>query len=175
MGNHTVGHLCRHFCHERADRGQINARCAIIFARRCKHGCHQVVLVKLAIEIQFFSGFPTGPDSAHGQDKIAHASGGLRPGHTKPAGDMRLDLRTQADREATPGVLVQIPGQVGHRHWITSKGDTDGGSKGNGLAVLCCQHKREKRVRVYLCGKSSIIATLLQRGYRQWCHVQIGT
>ncbi len=70
----------------------------------------------------------------------------MRPGHRETPLDMRLDLRTQTEKETAFGVSLQVVCGIGGDHRGTGKCDGDAGPELDAFGVLGRDHERQERV-----------------------------
>ena len=99
-------------------RGQVDLRVAERVRPGVEERRHQRVGVEVAAEVELRAVVPAGPDGTDGQDELAHAGRRVRPLHAEPLGDVRLDLRAEAEQEAalrrtTAGRRRSGPGSSG--------------------------------------------------------------
>jgi hypothetical protein len=79
--------------------------------------------VELALEVERHAVVPVGEDRADRRDHLAHPGRRVRPRHAEAAGDVRLDLRPEAEREPAARKRVEIVRLHGEQHRVASERD----------------------------------------------------
>ena len=146
VAEEAVGHLAGDLGHQLADAGEEHLRVAVRVRARVEERRHQRVGVEVAAEVELGAVVPAVPDGADGQDHLAHAGRRVRPRHREALGDVRLDLRAEAEHEAAPGLRLQVVGRVGQRHRVAGEGDGDARAELERVGVLGGEDEREERV-----------------------------
>ena len=131
MGDEPIGDLASDLRHPRLHACREDAWRAEGIGTRVKSGRHQRVAIELAFELELRTGFPRLPDSANRHDQLTHAPRRLRPDRAIAIHDMRSDLRTETEDEATASGDLQIVAKVGQVHRIAGEGDGDGRAQGD--------------------------------------------
>ena len=135
-------------CHERPGRRQKNLRSPGLAVSRFKRLWHQTVLVVFAIETQRITIVKVIEDMMQRFDELAHLRGAVMPGHTKPSGDVRFDLRTQSQDEASIAKGVQIICQLSGTHWVPRESHGHGRNQFHPIGIFSGQGQGQKRVMV---------------------------
>lgn len=79
------------------------------------------MLVILALEIESITLVPAIINVVHGIDEFSHLPGCPVPGHSKPAGNMRFNLRAQAQDKPILAKCIQVVAKMRHAHGIAGK------------------------------------------------------
>ena len=124
----------------------------VIYWARVEERRHQGVPVELALELEWSLVLERIPDLMHGQDVLSKARGGLLPGHREAAGNMGLDLRAEAEHEASIGEVLEIPGSLRRLHRRTREGDSDRGAELDLARLVCGYGQWQERVVFRLAG-----------------------
>ncbi len=122
---------------------------------------HQRVRVELALELKRRAAPPGVPDRADRKDELAHPSGGLRPGHRVAAGDVRLDLRAEAEDETALRKGLDVIGLQRHGHRVARKGDRYPGADLDLLRALSRQGAADEGIYLRLDREPAVVAVNL--------------
>ena len=162
VDEHPVGHFAGHLGHQRPHRREKHPGRPVFGVGRREKRRHQRVPVELAGELQRLALVPVRPDGAHGQDELPHTRRRVRPRHAEALGDMRPNLRAEAEHEAALRGGVQVMTDVGERHGRACERHRDGGHKVDFFGGLGRHEQREERVVPGLRAQDSRIAHLFQ-------------
>ena len=143
----AVGHLARQPGQAGVDARDVNGNVGVLDGAGVEERRHEGEFVVFAAEVEALAMLPCVPEGAHGQNLLPQfAHHGIRPRHAKAAGDVRLDLRSQAEDEASIRGCGQIPRGVGQVGGAAGKGNGDRGAECHAAGVLGNQRTGQKGV-----------------------------
>ena len=158
----NVGDLAGDLGHEPADAGERDRRRAERIRLGGEHRRHQGVLVELAPVVELLAGLPAVLDRTDREHEVAHPLRRVRPRHREAALDVRLDLRPQAQREASTRQQLQIVRRLGHRHRVAREGDRDRTSEPDGGRAAGGRGERDEGIVRQLGGADRVVAVGLR-------------
>ena len=123
-----------------------------------EEGSHQGEVVVVAVVGQPFARFPGVPDGVQRLDVFPDPRARRAPFGGETPLDMTLDLSAEAQPETASGIVLQVPGGVGHHHGRAGKGDGHPGLKAHPRGCGSRQHQRQHRVVRRILGAQAVIA-----------------
>ncbi len=159
----ALGNFARHLTHHRVHGGEMNGNVGMLDRTRIEQGHHQIDVVMRSSYVERRAVLPAIPDHADGPHVLAHPRPGGRPGHAETSLDMGLHLRTQTEREAATGQLLQRPrAHRGHGR-AARKGDRDRCAELQGPRRLGRQRQQDERIVLGFLDHQSVVADLFQQ------------
>jgi hypothetical protein len=161
VAQEAVGDFARHPRHGVAHPGEQDLRRAVAVRPGREHRGHERVLVVLALKAQLLARLPASPGGPHGQHELAHLGDRAAPGHREPAGDVRPDLRAEAEHEPAAGQPLQVMGRVREGHRGAGERDRDGRAEVDAPRGVRREGQRQERVAGDLAGERPGVARVL--------------
>src|SRR5215210_2826099 len=148
----AVADLARESGETSVDAGDEDRNLRVFDRARIEERRHEGVPVEFAFEIQWSLALEGLPDRAQGQDVLAQLRSRPVPGHREAAGNVGLDLRAEAEQEASVGEVLKIPGRLRRLHGGAREGDGDGGAQLYPLRLVGGDGQGQKGVVFGLAG-----------------------
>jgi hypothetical protein len=161
VGQESVADLTRDLGHLLADGGEEHLGRTERIGAGIEERRHQRVGVEVAAEVELGAVVPAVPDGAHGEDELAHASGGVGPRHAEALLDVGLDLAAEAEHEPTLGRELQVVADLGQHHGAARERDRDARAQLDALGLHSREEEREERVVGRLGRPHPVVAHVL--------------